>query len=112
MLELAEELERGAVSPTIDLRAEFSVAGIGEVRGNREWELVGLKLVKARIRQIASLSPTDRVPRKLGFATESPTLCMSSLTASDGPVSRDMLMLIKPANLLGSQVISAGREAP
>jgi len=61
----------------IDLRAEFSAAGIEEFLAALDRDLVGLKPVKARIREIASLLLIERVRQRLGFATETPTLHMS-----------------------------------
>jgi probable Rubsico expression protein CbbX len=61
----------------IDLRAEFSAAGIEEFLAALDRDLVGLKPVKARIREIASLLLIERVRQRLGFTTETPTLHMS-----------------------------------
>jgi probable Rubsico expression protein CbbX len=61
----------------IDLRAEFTAAGIDEFLAALDRDLVGLKPVKARIREIASLLLIERVRQRLGFATETPTLHMS-----------------------------------
>jgi probable Rubsico expression protein CbbX len=61
----------------IDLRAEFSAAGIEAFLHGLDEELVGLRPVKARIREIASLLLVERVRQKLGVSTETPTLHMS-----------------------------------
>jgi probable Rubsico expression protein CbbX len=61
----------------IDLRAEFATAGIEEFLAGLDRDLVGLKPVKARIREIASLLLIERVRQRLGLATEPPTLHMS-----------------------------------
>jgi probable Rubsico expression protein CbbX len=61
----------------VDLRAEFSAAGIDEFLAALDRDLVGLKPVKSRIREIASLLLIERVRQKLGFTTETPTLHMS-----------------------------------
>jgi probable Rubsico expression protein CbbX len=61
----------------IDLRAEFRGAGIEEFLAALDRDLVGLKPVKARIREIASLLLIERVRQRLGFTTETPTLHMS-----------------------------------
>jgi len=61
----------------IDLRAEFSSAGIEEFLAALERDLVGLRPVKSRIREIASLLLIERVRQRLGFTTETPTLHMS-----------------------------------
>ena len=61
----------------VSLRAEMANAGIAEVLAELDKELVGLKPVKARIQQIASLLLVERVRRKLALATGAPTLHMS-----------------------------------
>jgi probable Rubsico expression protein CbbX len=62
---------------TIDLRAEHEAAGIAEVLGKLDAELVGLAPVKTRIREIAALLLIERMRQKLGLATQAPTLHMS-----------------------------------
>jgi probable Rubsico expression protein CbbX len=61
----------------IDLRAEFAGAGLDTYLEDLEKDLVGLKPVKSRIREIASLLLIERVRRRLGYTTEAPTLHMS-----------------------------------
>jgi probable Rubsico expression protein CbbX len=61
----------------IDLRAEFCSAGIEDFLAALDRDLVGLKPVKARIREIASLLLIERVRQRLGFTTDTPTLHMS-----------------------------------
>jgi probable Rubsico expression protein CbbX len=61
----------------IDLRAEFAAAGLDELLAGLDRDLIGLKPVKARIREIASLLLIDRVRQRLGYAAEAPTLHMS-----------------------------------
>jgi probable Rubsico expression protein CbbX len=62
---------------TIDLRAEFEGAGIGEVLEKLDRELVGLAPVKARIREIASLLLIEKVRARLELSGQTPTLHMS-----------------------------------
>jgi probable Rubsico expression protein CbbX len=62
---------------TIRLRAEFEGARVEEVLAQLDRELVGLKPVKTRINEIASLLVIERARRKLALASESPTLHMS-----------------------------------
>ena len=72
------EAQNGAsATPTIRLRAEFEGARVEEVLGTLERELVGLKPVKTRIREIASLLVIERARRKLALTSETPTLHMS-----------------------------------
>jgi probable Rubsico expression protein CbbX len=61
----------------IDLRAELAEAGVGAVLDELDRELVGLRPVKQRIREIAALLLVERARRQLGLATEPPTLHMS-----------------------------------
>ncbi len=63
--------------PTIDLHAEFEKAQIGEVLDRLDRDLVGLKPVKTRIRDIAALLLVDRVRREHALVSEAPTLHMS-----------------------------------
>ena len=62
---------------TVDLAAEFAASGVGEILDELDRELVGLKPVKQRIREIAALLLVDRARQKLGLAHETPTLHMS-----------------------------------
>jgi probable Rubsico expression protein CbbX len=62
---------------TIDLRAELRETQVEEVLDKLDRELVGLAPVKARIRQISALLVVDRVRRRLGLVSETPTLHMS-----------------------------------
>jgi probable Rubsico expression protein CbbX len=61
----------------IDLRQECADTQIGAVLDQLDSELIGLAPVKGRIRQIAALLLVDRVRRRLGLASETPTLHMS-----------------------------------
>jgi probable Rubsico expression protein CbbX len=61
----------------INLRHEMATAGVNDVLEQLDRELVGLKPVKLRIREIAALLLVERARRKLGLAAEPPTLHMS-----------------------------------
>jgi probable Rubsico expression protein CbbX len=61
----------------VDLGAVLADAHIDEVLAALDRELVGLKPVKARIRDIASLLVVDRARRTLGLAGGPPSLHMS-----------------------------------
>jgi probable Rubsico expression protein CbbX len=65
------------MSDSIDLRGEFQESGIGRVLEELDRELLGLKPVKQRIREIAALLLVERVRRRIGIAAEPPTLHMS-----------------------------------
>lgn len=61
----------------VDLAQDFADSGVAEVLAELDRELVGLAPVKARIRETAALLLVDRARRRLGLATETPTLHMS-----------------------------------
>ena len=61
----------------IDLSAELEASGARAVLDTLEAELVGLRPVKARIRQIAALLVVEKVRRGLGLNAEPPSLHMS-----------------------------------
>lgn len=61
----------------VDLRKEFDEVGIGEVLNQLDRELIGLKPVKTRIREIASLLLIERIRKRMNLAAETPTLHMS-----------------------------------
>jgi probable Rubsico expression protein CbbX len=61
----------------IDLQKELRSSHVHEVFDKLEIELVGLIPVKTRIRETAALLLVDRVRKKLGLASETPTLHMS-----------------------------------
>ncbi|MBP0578844.1 CbbX protein [Labrys sp. LIt4] len=65
------------VAQAIDLRQEFEAVGIADVFAQLDRELVGLKPVKTRIREIASLLMVERIRQKIGLANDPPTLHMS-----------------------------------
>ena len=61
----------------INLAAEFETSGVPEVLKALDDDLVGLKPVKQRIREIAALLLVDRVRRRFGLNARPPTLHMS-----------------------------------
>jgi probable Rubsico expression protein CbbX len=65
------------ISENIDLRRELAESHVGEVLDQLDAELIGLKPVKTRICQIAALLLVDRVRRRMGLSSETPTLHMS-----------------------------------
>ena len=71
------EIQGSTQADVIDLQAEYAETEIGTVLEALDRELIGLKPVKLRIRQIAALLLVDRVRRKLGLASGAPTLHMS-----------------------------------
>src|SRR5690554_4693789 len=77
MTETAEGAMERRDDSAIDLEAEFHASNNQEVLDKLDRELVGLKPVKTRIREIAALLLVDRVRDRLGLSSETPTLHMS-----------------------------------
>lgn len=61
----------------VDLDEEYRSSHVQEVLDQLDRELVGLKPVKTRIREVAALLLVDRVRKKLELSSETPTLHMS-----------------------------------
>ena len=61
----------------VDLDAELRDSHVQELLDQLDQELVGLKPVKTRIREIAALLLVDRLRKQLRLASETPTLHMS-----------------------------------
>jgi probable Rubsico expression protein CbbX len=66
----------GADDARVDLEAEFKASNIQEVLDKLDRELIGLKPVKTRIREIAALLLVDRLRRQFALSSETPTLHM------------------------------------
>lgn len=67
----------GQTPTTVDLQAAYDASGLGPVLDQLDRELVGLRPVKQRIREIAALLLVDQQRRALGLAADAPTLHMS-----------------------------------
>jgi len=61
---------------TVDLEAEFQASNIQEVLDKLDRELIGLKPVKTRIREIAALLLVDRLRKQFDLTSETPSLHM------------------------------------
>jgi len=61
----------------IDLQAAYEGAGIQAMLDQLDVELIGLRPVKARIREIAALLVVDRARQQVGLETKPPSLHMS-----------------------------------
>jgi probable Rubsico expression protein CbbX len=61
----------------IDLHAAYEGAGIQAMLDQLDLELIGLRPVKARIREIAALLVVDRARQQVGLETKPPSLHMS-----------------------------------
>jgi probable Rubsico expression protein CbbX len=62
---------------SVDLRTAYEGAGIQEVFEELDRELIGLRPVKARIREIAALLVVNRARQQMGLQTTPPSLHMS-----------------------------------
>jgi len=65
------------MTDAVNLRDELESVGIEEILSQLDRELIGLKPVKTRIREIASLLLIERIRKRMGLASEAPTLHMS-----------------------------------
>lgn len=70
-------------STKVDLQEEYNKTQIQKIIDNLESDLIGLKPVKNRIREIAALLLVDRLRKNLGLASGNPGLHMS-FTGSPG----------------------------
>ena len=61
----------------VDLEAEFKASNVQEVLDKLDRELIGLKPVKTRIREIAALLLVDRLRKQFALTSETPTLHMN-----------------------------------
>ena len=61
----------------VNLQLEFETSQVDEVIEKLDRELVGLQPVKTRIREIAALLLVDRLRRKFGISSGTPTLHMN-----------------------------------
>ncbi len=61
----------------VDLEEEFKASNVQEVLDKLDRELIGLKPVKTRIREIAALLLVERMRKKLDLSAQTPTLHMS-----------------------------------
>jgi len=75
LAEIHEEM--GGDRLTVDLRGAYNAAGIQAVLDQLDEELVGLRPVKARIREIAALLVVNRARRVMGLESGPPSLHMS-----------------------------------
>jgi probable Rubsico expression protein CbbX len=61
----------------VDLEAELKASNVQEVLDKLDRELIGLKPVKTRIREIAALLLVDRLRKQFALSAETPTLHMN-----------------------------------
>jgi probable Rubsico expression protein CbbX len=76
MSQEAKQQATSAGENAVDLEAELKASNIQEVLDKLDRELIGLKPVKTRIREIAALLLVDRLRRRFELTSETPTLHM------------------------------------
>jgi probable Rubsico expression protein CbbX len=81
----------------VNLKEDFQASGVAKILAELDNSLIGLKPVKTRIKETASLLLVDKAREKLGLANESPTLHMSF---SGNPGTGKTTVALKMANLL------------
>jgi len=81
----------------VNLAEEFHNSGVAEILAELDRELVGLKPVKQRIREIAALLIVERARKSMGLAHETPTLHMSF---TGNPGTGKTTVALKMAGLL------------
>ena len=93
-----EEMEKEAKTVTeVNLKEDFQASGVADILAELDNSLIGLKPVKTRIKETASLLLVDKAREKLGLVNESPTLHMSF---SGNPGTGKTTVALKMANLL------------
>ena len=71
------DVDTTPMTDAVNLRDELEAVGIEEILSQLDRELIGLRPVKTRIREIASLLLIERIRKRMGLASEAPTLHMS-----------------------------------
>ena len=71
------DLDTAPMTDAVNLRDELEAVGIEEILAQLDRELIGLRPVKTRIREIASLLLIERIRKRMGLASGAPTLHMS-----------------------------------
>ncbi|MGA1858038.1 CbbX protein [Azospirillum sp. 11R-A] len=71
-----ETRDRPSDAPSVDLDALYRESGIGGMLAGMDRDLIGLKPVKTRIREIAALLLVERARRSIGLRAEPPSLHM------------------------------------
>ncbi len=81
----------------VNLKEDFQASGVADILAELDNSLIGLKPVKTRIKETASLLLVDKAREKLGLINESPTLHMSF---SGNPGTGKTTVALNMANLL------------
>jgi probable Rubsico expression protein CbbX len=108
------DLDTPAPADRVSLREELEAVGIEEIFTPLDRELIGLRPVKARIREIASLLLIERIRKRMSLSSEVPTLHMS-FTGNPGTgkttvVLRIASILHKLGFVRRGQVVSVTRD--
>ncbi|HEV7897465.1 MAG TPA: CbbX protein [Planosporangium sp.] len=106
--------ERLPADAVVDLAAERKQSGVDELLDALERELVGLRPVKERIREISALLLVDRVRARFGIASQRPNL---HLCFTGSPGTGKTTVAVRMADLLArlgylrrGHLVAVGRD--
>lgn len=88
---------RDAIADSFDLAAEYESSGVRDILEELDRELIGLKPVKNRIREIAAFLLVERARKAMGLTQSAPTLHMSF---TGNPGTGKTTVALKMASLL------------
>src|SRR5437667_5753896 len=71
------DVDTTPMTDAVNLRDELEAVGIEEILAQLDRDMIGLQPVKTRIREIESLLLIERIRKRMGLASEAPTLHMS-----------------------------------